>query len=64
MTATAVFNRCIETMAAVSLANAIIYQKMRDSGEWSKEQVEMARQTAKQSLEALDRMILNYLMGL
>lgn len=63
MTAT-VYNICISTMATVCQANDLILQKMSASGEFAKDQVDLARQTLRKSLRVLDRLILNYLMRL
>lgn len=63
MTAT-VYNNCIGTMATVCQANDLILQKMSASGEFAKDQVDLARQTAQKSRRVLDRLIFNYLMRL
>lgn len=63
MTAT-VYNICIGTMATVCQANDLILQKMTASGEFTKEHVDLARQTAEKSHRVLNRWILNYLMRL
>ena len=60
----AVYRNCIGTMATVCQANALILKKMSESGEFPKDQVDLARQTAQKSLRVLDRLILSYLRGL
>lgn len=60
----AVYNNCIGTMATVCQANDLILQKMSASGEFAKDQVDLARQTAQKSRRVLDRLIFNYLMRL
>lgn len=62
MTAT-VYNNCIGTMATVCQANDLILQKMSASGEFAKDQVDLARETAEKSHRVLNRLILNYLLG-
>lgn len=63
MTTATVYNNCIGTMATVCQANTLILQKMVQSGEFTKDHVDLARQTAEKSRRVLDRLILNYLLG-
>lgn len=64
MTTATVYNNCIGTTATVCQANDLILQKMVQSGEFAKDQVDLARQTAQKSRRVLDRLIFNYLMRL
>ena len=60
----AVYNNCIGTMATVCQANDLILQRMSASGEFAKDHVDLARNTAQKSRRVLDRLIFNYLMRL
>jgi hypothetical protein len=64
MTTATVFNNCIGKLATVCQANDLILQKMLASGEFPKDQVDLARSTALKSGNVLNRLIFNYLMRL
>ncbi len=64
MTTATIYNNCIGTMATVCQANDLILKKMTDSGEFNKDQVDLARQVALKSGRVLNRLIFNYLMRL